>query len=99
MNNETFAEATKKLELFVVQDIYDTIESAEDCTVFFPVVPGIKKEGTYINLERRLSAMRPALARGEHEISDYEAILGVGKAPPLWGREILYSIEKGTVYV
>ena len=48
-NNETFAEAVKKLELFVVQDIYDTIESAEHCTVFFPVVPGIKKEGTYIN--------------------------------------------------
>lgn len=79
-NNETFASAAKKLELFVVQDIYDTIESAEDCTVFFPVVPGLKKEGTYINLERRLSAMRPVLKRGENEISDYEAILGVGKA-------------------
>lgn len=79
-NNETFAEAAKKLELFVVQDIYDTIESAEDCAVFFPLVPGIKKEGTYINLERRLSAMRPVLKRGENEISDYEAILGVGKA-------------------
>ena len=79
-NNETFAEAVKKLELFVVQDIYDTIESAEHCTVFFPVVPGIKKEGTYINLERRLSAMRPCLPRGENEISDYEAVLGVGRA-------------------
>ncbi|MFQ8732048.1 MAG: molybdopterin-dependent oxidoreductase [Enterocloster bolteae] len=79
-NNETFASAVKKLELFVVQDIYDSIESAEECTVFFPVVPGIKKEGTYINLERRLSAMRPCLPRGEHEISDYEAILGVGRA-------------------
>ena len=79
-NNETFAEAAKKLELFVVQDIYDTIESAEDCTVYFPVVPGLKKEGTYINMERRLSAMRQVLARGENEISDYEAILGVGKA-------------------
>jgi assimilatory nitrate reductase catalytic subunit len=79
-NNETFAEATKKLELFVVQDIYDTIESAENCSVFFPVVPGIKKEGTYINLERRLSAMRPVLKREENEISDYEAILGVGRA-------------------
>lgn len=79
-NNETFAKAAKKLELFVVQDIYDTIESAEDCTVFFPVVPGIKKEGTYINMERRLSAMRPVLARSEHERSDYEAILGVGRA-------------------
>lgn len=80
INNETFAEATKKLELFVVQDIYDSIESAEDCTVFFPVVPGIKKEGTYVNLERRLSAMRPCLERGVDEISDYEAILGVGRA-------------------
>lgn len=79
-NNETFQRAVKKLELFVVQDIYDTIESAEECTVFFPVVPGIKKEGTYINLERRLSAMRPCLERKEHELSDYEAILGVGRA-------------------
>ena len=79
-NNETFASAAKKLELFVVQDIYDTIESAEDCTVYFPVVPGIKKEGTYINLERRMSAMRKVLPRGENEISDYECILGVGRA-------------------
>ena len=80
INNETFAQAIKKLELFVVQDIYNTTESAEDCTVMFPVVPGIKKEGTYINLERRLSAMRPCLTRKENEISDYEAILGVAKA-------------------
>lgn len=79
-NNETFAEAVKKLELFVVQDIYDTIESAEHCTVYFPVVPGLKKEGTYINLERRLSPMRKVLPRGENEISDYECILGVAKA-------------------
>ena len=79
-NNETFASAVKKLELFIVQDIYDTIESAEECTVYFPVVPGIKKEGTYINLERRLSPMRRVLERGENEISDYECVLGVGKA-------------------
>ena len=79
-NNETFARAAKKLDLFVVQDIYDNIESAEDATVFFPVVPGIKKAGTYINLERRMSAMRPVLPRGKNEISDYECILGVAKA-------------------
>ena len=79
-NNETFASAVKKLELFIVQDIYDTIESAEECTVFFPVVPGIKKEGTYINLERRLSPLRKVLERGENEISDYECILGVARA-------------------
>lgn len=79
-NNETFARAVEKLELFVVQDIYDTIESAEGATVFFPVVPGLKKTGTYINLERRLSAMRPVLERKPNEISDYECILGMAKA-------------------
>lgn len=79
-NNETFAAATKKLKLFVVQDIYETIESAEEATVVFPVVPGIKKEGTLINMERRISAMRPCLAKEINERSDYEVILGVAKA-------------------
>ena len=80
INNETFASAAKKLELFVVQDIYDTIETAEDATVIFPVVSGIKKEGTYVNMERRISAMRPVLARKENEKTDYEVIYGVGQA-------------------
>lgn len=79
-NNETFARAIEKLELFVVQDIYDDTDSAEHCTVFFPAVSGIKKEGTYINLERRVSAMRPCLEKGEDEKNDYEIIYGVGKA-------------------
>ncbi len=80
INNQTFATAAKKLELFVVQDIYDTIETAEDATVFFPVVSGIKKQGTYINMERRISAMRPVVERGENEKTDYEVIYGVGEA-------------------
>lgn len=44
-NNETFASAAKKLELFVVQDIYDTIESAEDCTSVLPGGARIEKRG------------------------------------------------------
>ncbi|TCU75490.1 NAD(P)H-dependent nitrate reductase catalytic subunit [Tissierella praeacuta] len=79
-NNETFAKAIEKLELFAVQDIYDDTDSANHCTVFFPAVSGIKKEGTYINLERRVSAMRPCLEKGENEKNDYEIIYGVGKA-------------------
>lgn len=79
-NNETFASAVEKLELFVVQDIYDDTESAELATVFFPAVSGIKKEGTYINLERRISPMRPCLQKSEDEKNDYEIIYGVGKA-------------------
>lgn len=79
-NNETFKEAMKKLELFVVQDIYGDTDSSKDCDVYLPAVPGIKKEGTYINTERRISAMRPVLQKSKDERSDYEIIYGIGKA-------------------
>ncbi|WPC40659.1 molybdopterin oxidoreductase family protein [Clostridium sp. JS66] len=79
-NNETFKEAMKKLELFVVQDIYGDTDSSKDCDIYLPAVPGIKKEGTYINTERRISAMQPVLKKSEDERSDYEIIYGIGKA-------------------
>lgn len=79
-NNETFRTAMEKLEFLVVQDVYGDTESSENCDVMLPVVPGIKKEGTYINLERRLSAMRPCLKKAPDERTDYEVILGIGKA-------------------
>ncbi len=79
-NNETFANAMKKLEFYVVQDIYNDIESAEDYDVFLPAVPGIKKEGTYINLERRLSRMVPALVPDADEKNDYQIMYGIAKA-------------------
>lgn len=70
-NNKTFMKAVENLELFVVQDIYDDTDSAKICDVYLPVVPGIKKEGSYINTERRISAMRPALEKEENEKTDY----------------------------
>ena len=79
-NNTTFKEAMDKLEFLVVQDIYDDTDTSQGADVFLPVVPGIKKEGTYINTERRVSAMRPALKRKENEKTDYEVLLGLGKA-------------------
>lgn len=79
-NNETFRSAIEKLELFIVQDIYDNTDTSENCDIFLPAVSGIKKEGTYINLERRLSAMRPCLEKAEDERTDYEIIQGIGEA-------------------
>jgi assimilatory nitrate reductase catalytic subunit len=64
----------------VVQDIYDDIESAEGCDVFFPAVPGIKKEGSYINLERRIARMVPVISPEEDEKNDYQIMYGVAKA-------------------
>ena len=79
-NNKTFKEAVEKLDLFIVQDIYSDTDSALMSDVYLPVVPGIKKEGSYINTERRISAMRPALEKTEDERSDFEVIYGIGKA-------------------
>ena len=79
-NNETFREAMEKLELLIVQDIYDDTETSEMCDIYFPAVPGVKKEGTVINLERRLSAVRPCLEKAENELMDYEIFYGVAKA-------------------
>ncbi|GHV76649.1 nitrate reductase catalytic subunit [Spirochaetia bacterium] len=79
-NNETFKTAAEKLELFMVQDIYGDTDSAQLATVFLPVVPGIKKEGTVINTERRLSALRPVLQKQGEEKNDIDVILGIGDA-------------------
>lgn len=79
-NNSTFKEAMKKLEFFVVQDIYGDTDSSQDCDIYLPAVPSIKKEGTLINTERRISAVRPVLEKSENERSDYEILYGIGKA-------------------
>ncbi|MGL4688095.1 MAG: molybdopterin-dependent oxidoreductase, partial [Fusobacteriaceae bacterium] len=78
--NTQFAEAMKKLEFFVVQDLYEDTDSSKDCDLFLPVVSGIKKEGTIINTERRVSKVNPVLTKGKDSLSDYEVILGIGKA-------------------
>lgn len=80
INNETFKEAMEKLEVLIVQDIYDDTETSSLCDIYLPAVPGIKKEGTVINLERRLSAVRPCLEKDRDELTDYEIFYGVAKA-------------------
>ena len=80
VNNQTFQDAIKKLDLFMVQDIYDDTATSENCDVFFPVVPGIQKEGTYISTERRLSALRPVIAKADNEWTDFDVFYQMGQA-------------------
>lgn len=79
-NNLTFQRAIEKLELFIVQDLYSNTDTSVDASVYLPVVPGTKKTGTFINTERRLSALRPVLPKMEDEKSDFDVFLGVGEA-------------------
>jgi len=79
-NNSQFAEALKKLEFFVVQDLYDNTDSSEMADLFLPVVSGLQKEGTIINTERRISKVNPVLPRTEKQKCDFEVIYNIGKA-------------------
>lgn len=79
-NNTQFVEALEKLELFVVQDLYDNTDSSELADLFLPVVSGLQKEGTLINTERRISKINPILPKTEKQKCDFEVIYNVGKA-------------------
>ena len=92
-NSDTFKEAMSKLELLIVQDIYDDTKTSASADVYFPVVPGTKKEGTLINTERRLSPMRPALTLGENEKTDYQVFYQMGQALGMEAENLLHGWE------
>lgn len=79
-NNKKFKDAVGKLDFFVVQDLYDDTDSSKICDLFLPSVPLIKKQGSIINTERRLSAVIPVVDMEKDEMSDYDIFLGIGRA-------------------
>lgn len=80
INNTEFQEAVKKLELFVVQDLYDDTDSSLLADLYLPVASGLKKDGTIINTERRVSRIKPVLQKADGEKTDFEVIYEIGKA-------------------
>lgn len=80
INNEEFLEAAHKLEFFVVQDIYADTETTQLAHMILPSTSGLKKKGCIINTERRISAVTPVLEKEEDEKTDYDILLGIGKA-------------------
>ena len=80
INNLEFKKAAEKLEFLVVQDIYSDTETAAYCHLLLPSANGLKKEGVLINTERRLSKLNPVLEKKENELTDYDIMLGIGRA-------------------
>ena len=78
-NNEEFVKAAENLDFLVVQDIYADTHTAQMADLFLPATPGIKKEGVYINTERRLSKLNPVIPKEDGELTDFEIIYGIGK--------------------
>ena len=75
------AEAFRRLDLLVVQDLYLT-ETAEYADIVLPAASSFEKSGTFTNMERRVQLVRPLLeppgeARADWEIyADLAARLG-----------------------
>lgn len=80
IDNKKFNEAAEKVDFLVVQDLYSDTDTAKICDLFLPAIPGIKKSGTYINTERRLSALVPMVPKEENELTDFEILRGIGMA-------------------
>lgn len=80
VNNLEFKKAAENLEFLVVEDIYSDTETAKYCDLLLPSANGLKKEGVLINTERRLSKINPVLEKKENELTDYDIMLGIGKA-------------------
>lgn len=62
--------AFKKLDFFIVQDLFLT-ETAKYADVILPAVPSLEKEGTFTNTERRIQRL-------------YQALDPVGESKPDW---------------
>lgn len=80
INDLEFKKAAEKLEFLAVQDIYSDTETARYAHLILPSTSGLKKDGVIINTERRLSKIQPVLEKKENELSDYDIMLGIGKA-------------------
>lgn len=80
INDLEFKKAAEKLEFLAVQDIYNDTETARYAHLILPSTNGLKKEGVLINTERRLSKIQPIFKKEKDEKSDYDIMLGIGKA-------------------
>ncbi len=70
--------AIKKLEFFVVQDIFMT-ETAKLADVVLPATTFAEKDGTFTNTERRVQRVRKAIETVGNSIADWEIVCRLAK--------------------
>ena len=79
-NSAETRRALESVELLIVQDMFLNETAREFGTVFLPVASSFEKGGTFMNAERRIQMVRPALSpRGEAR-TDWEIVCDVARA-------------------
>lgn len=71
-------EAKSKLGFLVVQDLFLT-ETAKQADVVLPALSFVEKEGSFLNIERRLQKLRPGKAIPNDMYTDGEIFIAIAK--------------------
>lgn len=82
INSGRFRDLRSKLEFLVVQDLYDTTETALMADLILPAAGWGEKEGVFINSERRLGLTRKVNRAPGQALSDFAIFKLVAEA---WG--------------
>ena len=64
--------ALRKLEFLVVQDLYDSTDTAQIADLLLPAAGSGEKTGTFINSERRLGVVQKVMEPPGEAVSDFE---------------------------
>jgi assimilatory nitrate reductase catalytic subunit len=76
------------LEYLVVQDMYDTTETAQRADLFLPAAGCGEKEGTFINSERRIGVIKKIMDPPDSALPDFQIFR---KIADYWGCGDLFS--------
>ncbi len=71
INQNAFRDLARKLDFLVVQDMYDTTETACLADVILPAAGWGEKEGTFINSERRIGLIKKVSRAPGEALSDF----------------------------
>ena len=70
----------KNLDTLVVQDLYTDTPTAKCADIFIPAAACPEKNGTFINMERRIGAVQAFLNPPEGVFTDYDIFLKIARA-------------------
>ncbi|MFZ5814891.1 MAG: molybdopterin-dependent oxidoreductase [Bacillota bacterium] len=71
--------ALSMLELLVVQDAYETVDTAKYAHIYLPAAMWAEKSGILVNSERRMNLLKPAVKPPGEARTDFDIILDLAK--------------------
>jgi assimilatory nitrate reductase catalytic subunit len=87
INSTRFARLRERLEFLVVQDMYDSTETARAADLVLPAAGWGEKDGTFINSERRIGVTRKVARAPGLALSDFSIFRLLAEA---WGCGALF---------